>query len=387
MSPSSPPVSRASAPLDEAAEARAHDDYMRGLDPVVAAAADWHTRAEDGLGPDEAAAFRQWLAADPAHARAYARLEQSLETLQGLPDAHRPSRRATLGPSGVVPGLATPAATQAPAPSAPAAAGPRRPAPRRPWWMPRPVAVAACAVLCLAGGLAWQQWQQPTYRHAYATTPSQRLELRLPDGSVLNLDARSRAELLLYRDRREVRLDQGRAMFAVAPDAGRPFEVAAGEVRVTVVGTRFEVRREAEGPRAGGVEIAVEEGRVSVRSAGTDARPAAPRPEAVLTAGQALRVDATGAHGAVTSIAANSVALWRKGLIRFSNTPLAQAIEELERYGPTGLVVSDPAVARLAIGGAYETARPADLAKVLPAILPVRLVPRGDGRLEVVGTR
>src|SRR2546429_6224106 len=33
--------------------------------------------------------------------------------------------------------------------------------------------------------------------------------------------------------------------------------------------------------------------------------------------------------------------LWRKGLIRFENTPLADALAELERYGPTGLVVHD----------------------------------------------
>ncbi|GEM_PF-4647146 len=52
------------------------------------------------------------------------------------------------------------------------------------------------------------------------------------------------------------------------------------------------------------------------------------------------------------------IGLWRKGLVRFENAPLRDVLMKLERYGPTGLVVHDPVVAAMTIGGSYQTDRP-----------------------------
>jgi transmembrane sensor len=62
---------------------------------------------------------------------------------------------------------------------------------------------------------------------------------------------------------------------------------------------------------------------------------------------------------------------------------LAQALAEFERYGPTGIVVRDPAVASLPVGGSYGVLQVQRFADSLPQTLPVRLVRRGDV-LEVV---
>lgn len=102
-----------------------------------------------------------------------------------------------------------------------------------------------------------------------------------------------------------------------------------------------------------------------------------------LVAGQALSVSPAGVLGPVSAVAPGSIALWRKGLIRFENTPLADALAELERYGPTGLVVHDPAVAALRIGGTYQASRPAEFARMLAQILPVTLVAGPDGQTEI----
>lgn len=388
-------------PLDEEADAREHDAYMRGLDPALAAAAEWHSRVEDGLDAAEQDGFRHWLDADPAHARAYALLDRSDTDLRSLPIGQALRQRAPAAPSASMgsgadaapgPGRGRAAGTRHSDPSPvsrPGASGARpgsAPSPggvRGVWLRAGGLAVAAGATLALVAGLGWQLWQQPTFSQAYASARGQRLEATLPDGSALALDVATRTEVSLYRDRREVRLEAGQALFAVAADARKPFSVSAGPVRITALGTRFSVRRRD----GGGVDVAVEEGRVRVSSGAEVSASAAPGPLTLLSAGQALRIEASGAAGEVTAVPVNSVALWRRGLLRFSNTPLAEAIGEMERYGPTGLVVSDPAVAALAIGGAYEIARPGDLAKVLPAILPVRLVPRSDGRYEVVRRR
>lgn len=89
----------------------------------------------------------------------------------------------------------------------------------------------------------------------------------------------------------------------------------------------------------------------------------------------------------VSTISPAGIAPWRQGLVRFTNTPLSDAVHELERYHATRLVIRDPEVAALRIGGSYQIGRPDIFARVLPQILPVRLVARNDGSTEVVKAR
>jgi transmembrane sensor len=53
----------------------------------------------------------------------------------------------------------------------------------------------------------------------------------------------------------------------VQADPDRPFDVLAGPLRITVLGTRFSVRYTADASVPGGVRVAVEEGRVKVAPA------------------------------------------------------------------------------------------------------------------------
>ena len=97
-----------------------------------------------------------------------------------------------------------------------------------------------------------------------------------------------------------------------------------------------------------------------------------------LTAGQMVIADDTGHLGAVSVAPSGRIAPWRDGRISFDQTPLAQAIAEFERYGRTGLVVRDPAVAALPVGGSYSLRQWQRFAETLPQVLPVRLVRRGE---------
>lgn len=367
MNPSPSPAFRAGLPVDEEQETREHDAFMRTLDPVVVAAAEWHTRREEGLGVAEEEHFQHWLAADPAHGRAYERLDKSVNTLRSLPGARAAALRVSLPDQ--------PRRTQRPA---------RSPS-RLASLLPRPAALALCCVMLAVAGIAWQQWQQPTFMQQYASLHGQRINTTLPDGSDLALDATTRVGVSLYRDRREVHLSEGQAMFTVAPDPTKPFRVLAGPARITVVGTRFSVRYVTTGSKGGIVEVAVEEGCVAVDGVATPAQ--AGNTAAMLTAGQAVQVSAVGVVGSVMAVPVSAVAPWRKGLLRFSDTPLSEVIEALEYYGSTGLVVNDPDVAKLRLGGSFEIARPGALAQVLPQILPVKLKPYSDDRQEVVSAR
>jgi transmembrane sensor len=367
---STSPSHPSAPPVEEAAEARALQAFLGDQDPVDVQAAHWHTRQEQGLSNGEQAQLAQWLQASTRHAEAFGRIDMGVARLRALPADEVAQWRA----SQAVAQPSTAATSHKPSTQP-------RPARPRPWLqalLPGPRGLALCAVLLMALGLGWQQWLQPVYSAHYVVERGQRQSLQLPDGSSLALDADTDVQVRLYRHRREVQLVHGQAMFSVAPDASKPFEVQAGPARVTVVGTRFSVRYRQDGIDAGQVRVDVQEGRVCVAAAQS------PATALLLTAGQTTQVAADGQLAPVGSVAPDSVGLWRKGLLRFDNTPLTQALQELERYGPTGLVVHDPAVAALPIGGSYATARPAEFANMLTLVLPVRLVPGAGGRAEIV---
>jgi transmembrane sensor len=53
-------------------------------------------------------------------------------------------------------------------------------------------------------------------------------------------------EVRLCAQPREVRLLKGQALFKVAKDPGRPFDVLAADERITALGTMFDVRLDSK---------------------------------------------------------------------------------------------------------------------------------------------
>lgn len=347
-------------------------------------ALDWFVRRGRGLDAAEQADFQAWLAAHPAHGASLARWEDDWSELDALPAAGILALKRDL------------AAQQAEA-SGSDAAGPHaaghRPGrlgrrhdtakPRRRafggWLAGAALAAAALAAVGL-GWLAWGQGQRPLYTHSYATARGEQRDVDLPDGSKLRLDTASRVEVAYFRGRRQVRLPEGQAFFEVAADAQRPFDVLAGPARVTVVGTRFSVRYTPGMPGGDGVRVAVEQGRVRVAPAGRWQMLAAlfgAGGAVELSAGQQVAGNAAGEPGRISAVPAAGVAPWRDSRVSFDDTPLAQAIAEFERYGPTGLAVRDPATAALRLTGTFNPHRIDNFVRILPQVLPVRLSERG----------
>lgn len=326
----------------EQADLREYADFAATQDGVALAAATWFSRRQH-LDAQEQANLAAWLAADPLHAHAYAQLQH----------AHGAARRI---PAHIAARWAVPQAAPAPAQ-----------APRRPFLRSLlPYAAAAMLVLGVgAGGYQW--WQQPVFSQSYASARGQRLAVALPDGSTLQLDTATQLHVTLYRQRREVRLAHGEALFQVQSKQGQPFNVLSGPVTVTVVGTQFSVRNTLA--HDGQLRVAVQHGHVRVAGARQE--------QVALTAGQGITADAGGRLSAVASLAPDSVAPWRAGRVTFDNVPLGAALAEFERYGDTGLVVRDPAVARLRIGGSFSLTQLDRFAAALPQLLPVQIVRSG----------
>ncbi|MDM0086289.1 MULTISPECIES: FecR domain-containing protein [unclassified Variovorax] len=356
-------------------------------------ALDWFVRQQRGLSREEQAQHRAWLASDEAHRAAYARWQASWDTLDQLPadglaalNAQLAKDLQALGASDLL--VAPPASSPALPRSSTARRGGWRQwakgllggKPSAPGRAARPLrwAAPALVLLMLAGGYGgWASWQrQPLYSAEHVTARGQQSRVQLPDGSMMRLDTLTQTDVTLYRQRREVRLSEGQVVFQVTHDASRPFQVLAGPLRITVVGTRFSVRYTAGTPGRSDVRVAVEEGRVRVEPIEPVASPEGSAKQGVeLTAGEQIASDAHGGLGAVSAVPATGIAPWRDNRVSFDNTPLDQALAEFERYGATRLRVQDPAVAALRLTGTFDPLHLENFVRALPQVLPVRLVP------------
>lgn len=192
-------------------------------------------------------------------------------------------------------------------------------APRRsanaPLWRVYAGGVSLAALVLLA--LSW--WLQPGAGSYQAGETARAIVL--DDGTTVTLAPHSTLTVAaLQADTRRVAL-VGTARFDVAPDAGRPFEVATPDASVTVLGTVFTVYART----AGTTRVQVEEGRVAL----------AHGPHRVeLTADEQGVVRANGAP-AVRAVPSSPAARFA-----FADAPASRLFEEVEVL--FGLAVAYP---------------------------------------------
>jgi transmembrane sensor len=162
----------------------------------------------------------------------------------------------------------------------------------------------------------------------------------LPDGSHVDMGARSILDVDFTGTQRRLKLRHGQAFFRVKHDATHPFVVDAGGIRVIAVGTAFDVRRSGAE-----VSVTVQEGTVEVQNDGSAMAPVR------ATAGYQLVFDtATGAMR--RSIVDPEMALaWRDGRLEFAGDTLDAVIESVNRYAPRPIVIADPALGKLTFTG------------------------------------
>lgn len=334
-------------------------------------ALDWFVRRSGGdWQAEDERQFEVWLTENSCHATAFRQCEAQWQELDAMPADLVAHMRARLVQD------KTREVAQVPH----AGAATRR---RFLMW---PAASAMVAVAGSVGYVAWQQLQQqPVTIQVFQTQRGQQQVVSLEDGSRLRLDTQTQVEVRFFRQRREVHLLDGQAVFEVQPD-GRPFHVLADATRVTVVGTRFAVRYTPQVTGNTNVSVAVEEGRVRVASlqqAEIEHGSYDLQAGVMLMAGQQVVCDEHGSVGTLTSVPAYEMAPWRDQRVSFVDVPLLQALVELERYGDTGLRINDPAVASMRLSGSFDPMAVAALYKALPRVLPVVLREK-SGFTEVV---
>jgi transmembrane sensor len=345
------------------------------------AAAAWLARRDAGNWNErDRQQLDAWLDASVAHRVAFIRLDAAwrqsdrLKALgAGVPAGVVPARGSwTLSPFG---NADEPAEEPRHLRSAHTDADPPRHVPRRHRGQRRGLlrhfATAAVLALVVSLALGWRHYtavEQASYRTAIGDLQ----EVPLADGSTATLSSDSRILVTLSHGERHVDLQQGEAFFAVAKDPARPFVVSAGGRRVTAIGTRFSVRRDAADLR-----VVVTQGLVRLES---DRLPNGLRqPTTLLPAGSVALASDTGVvvhSGSVQQ--AEEYLSWRSGFVSFHDTPLATAAAEFNRYNARKIVIGDASVGAMRVGGNFRWSNTDAFVRLLAQGFPIKAREQGD---------
>jgi transmembrane sensor len=193
---------------------------------------------------------------------------------------------------------------------------------RGPTWL----AIAASLL-----GVIFVSWLLVNRGSHYETEIGEQRSVVLADGSVVTLNTASRIDVEFEKAHRTIRLAEGEALFQVAHDPARPFDVVVGNTRVRAVGTQFNVIK-----RAAGTTVTVVEGKVAVMSE-TSSSPThvvqSGTKAAHLTAGQQLTLATMSPVVTVPTPADVATATaWTQRRLVFDRRSLGDVAEEFNRY-------------------------------------------------------
>lgn len=306
-------------------------------------AAHWAVEAAYGdMSPESRAELDAWLAVDPRHRGAFARVRAALHVMEEAVVEARP---------------AAPSPMPAPAISSSDndngdhdAAGGRADvahahAPLRKGffrWGGRTVAVGAALAASVAALAVVGVPVMAPFRSGELAADEK--VVMLQDGSVATLRHNGKLEVELSANFRRVILLSGEATFQVAKDKARPFVVRSGDVYAQATGTVYSVSRVGQ---TGG-RVAVARGSVLVWS--RDERDQA----VLLHAGDAVTLDLGQPQPAASRTAA-AVSLPPPDLAQISldNVPIKSAVIRFNRVNSTKIVIADPAIGETRIVGLF----------------------------------
>ncbi|SHF56791.1 FecR family protein [Microbulbifer donghaiensis] len=219
--------------------------------------------------------------------------------------------------------------------------------------------VAACLVVTLWVGNQWLTGNK-VREQSFITQVGETRTVTLADGSQIQLNTNTELHVAFSREERRTQLVRGEAYFDVARQTARPFTVAAGKANIRVLGTEFNVERNPDSTR-----VSVTGGVVSVSEA--ESAPGL-QPESVkLVKNQKVSVS-SGGLSAVGRTSTEEALDWTRGVLVFEQTPLAEALVELNRYLKVP-AEADPSVRDQLLSGTFELSDPDNTLKAISTAL------------------
>jgi len=213
----------------------------------------------------------------------------------------------------------------------------------------------------------WIEAAEPVWT-GYTTPIGNTATVTLQDGSSVALNTDTRIKVAYSGRQRRVVLEHGEALFDVVTHPDWPFSITVGVATVRSVGTKLSVRLREDDK----IEVLVIDGRAGIEGDNSSLVRVGYTPHGALfstsaVAGELISMNSTTVlnRTELTPSALKRRTAWTDGWLWFVKEPLPEALAEFNRYHRERLVLVDPALARLEIGGRF---RASDLESFLAAL-------------------
>ena len=227
--------------------------------------------------------------------------------------------------------------------------------------------LAASLFLCMSVGIGLHFHNIAQFKSTngkYTTDIGGQQIVQLADGSEIRLNTDTLIEVNYYDGQRNIHIYKGEAHFNVASDPERPFIVKARKGDVLALGTIFSVRVKNER-----VNVIVEEGKVRIRA--NENINHFENDQIEITNDL---IEDSDKNTIVVASAGKNVIFgeqeiesiiqeekeeierkfsWRQGMLAFDDEPLSDVIEEVSRYTSSKIIIGDPNIRTLRVGGYY----------------------------------
>jgi transmembrane sensor len=202
--------------------------------------------------------------------------------------------------------------------------------------------VAACAFATFGGGV----FVMLNHRASAQTAVGDQELRRLPDGGKLHINTNSKVQWRFSGQRREVWLNQGEIALNVPEDA-RPLYLYAADQVVELRSGQLNARL-----RNGALDLLMLEGQAEVQEDGRSGKVRVATGQAALAGSANIRLRPM-SPGDIQFVSA-----WQAGEIYFNGETLGAAVDEYNRYLPYKIVIGDPSLQGVRLGGRFKSHDP-----------------------------
>ena len=213
-------------------------------------------------------------------------------------------------------------------------------------------------------------WSSKTY----ITNVGEMRSITLEDGSVVELNTRSRLRAHFTATKRDVQLLAGEAIFKVAKSSHRPFRVSCGPTEIVAVGTEFNV--DAHNARTvvtvleGRVRVTTAMGQASGKSTGS-AEPA--RQPIEVASGEQIVVVKHHPPQRVAVADPTRATAWTERRLIFEEATLTEVAAEFARYNDKVIQILGEPLASKRITGIFNATDQATFVEFLRTHANVRV--------------
>lgn len=237
------------------------------------------------------------------------------------------------------------------------------------FWRSLTTVTASLAVVALAV-LIFQDNGQ-----TYSSAVGEYKQVRLEDGSLIELNTHSSVMVSFSDSLREIELVRGEAFFTVASNKAKPFIVHVGGADVQALGTAFNVYRQS----ADSAKVHVVEGVVRVSE--TEGSAVSAPESKMLVADQALEFSGTTGLTELPDQNLQQATAWREGQILFTSASLDEAMRVVNRYLEHKLVLGDGVQSAHKISGIFSSRERETTLRALAQAFDLELTRQDDNWL------